>query len=341
MRRAIVKRIEYYVPDNYEENSTEDSITGKIGILKRPIAGVDEFASDLAILAANKLFDINSTLKKSEIDMLIYCTQSPDYILPTTACILQNALDLSRNCAAFDVNLGCSGYVYGLSIAKAFVESGIANNILLITSDTYSKYINKKDRSVKVLFGDGASATHVSWVDSDNELIGPFIFGTDGSGKENLIIKAGGLKEPISNKSEIEEMDAYGNLRSRNNLYMNGTAIFNFALKEVPAAIEGLLKLSGSTLEAYDRFVFHQANKYMNESLRRRLKIPEEKFSLNMEHFGNTVSSSIPIALCEDIRNNKIVGNNKLMLVGFGVGYSWAACNLIINNDKREEDENE
>ncbi|NUU60938.1 3-oxoacyl-ACP synthase III family protein [Paenibacillus agri] len=331
MKRAIVKAIEYYVPEKYEENSTEDSITGKIGILQRPITGVDEFASDLAIFAVNKLFDNNSTLQKSAVDMLIYCTQSPDYILPTTACVLQDALDLPRNCAAFDVNLGCSGYVYGLSIAKAFIESGIANNILLITSDTYSKYINENDRSVKVLFGDGASATLVSWVDSEHELIGPFIFGTDGGGKDSLIIKAGGLKEPISNESGIEELDAYGNLRSRKNLYMNGSAIFNFALKEIPTAIGDLLKLSGTILEEYDRFVFHQANKYMNESLRRRLKIPEEKFSLNIELFGNTVSSSIPIAICEDIKNNKIIGNNKLMLVGFGVGYSWAACNLIIN----------
>ncbi|MDY7991539.1 ketoacyl-ACP synthase III [Paenibacillus polymyxa] len=329
MRRAYIEKIEYYVPENYEANAPEDTITAKIGIAKRHIAKANEYASDLGVKAANKLFNAND-IERNQIDMLIYCTQSPDYILPTTACLLHESLNLPKECAAFDINLGCSGYVYGLSIAKSFIESGIVNNVLFITSDTYSKYINNRDRSVKVLFGDGASATLVSCMDSDQELIGPFVFGTDGTGKDNLIIKSGGLRDPITSKSNIEERDSFGNYRSGRNLFMNGPDVFNFSLREVPSTIRSLLDKSGNTLEDYDHFVFHQANRFMLEKLRKVIKIPLEKFSYNLENIGNTVSSSIPISIYEDFSNGKIKVGDQLMLVGFGVGYSWAACNIIM-----------
>ncbi|MWV46622.1 beta-ketoacyl-ACP synthase 3 [Paenibacillus sp. HJL G12] len=329
MKRAYIKGIDYHVPELFEKNSESDRITRKVGILKRPIANCDEYASDLAIAAAKKMLT-KQNIDISTIDMLIYCTQSPDYILPTTACILQDALGLSTRCAAFDINLGCSGYVYGLSVAKAFIESGMANNILFLTSDTYSKYINPKDRSVRVLFGDGASATLVSGKESDRELIGPFVFGTDGTGKDNLIIKSGGLKEPITKQSEIEEEDSFGNIRSNRNLYMNGSEIFNFTLREIPLAVTKLLSISGMKIKDYNRFVFHQANKFMLENLRKILDISEERFSLNLENYGNTVSSSIPISLCKDLENKKASKEDTAMLVGFGVGYSWAACNIIL-----------
>lgn len=325
MNRAFIKEIAYYVPATFEENSVNDSITRKVGISRRPIAGDGQYASDLAIEAVSKL----QNLDRDNVDLLIYCTQSPDYILPTTACILQDDLNLPTTCAAFDINLGCSGYVYGLSVAKAYIESGLSKNVLLITSDTYSKYININDRSVRVLFGDAASATLVSSMESDRELIGPFVFGTDGSGKDNLIIRAGGLREPISDESEVEVEDSFGNIRSKRNLYMNGSEIFNFTLKEIPTTIAKLLDVSGFKLEDYNRFVFHQANKFMLEHLRKRLNIPKEKFSVNMEWFGNTVSSSIPISFAIDLKNNQINKEDIVMLVGFGVGYSWAGCNIV------------
>lgn len=331
MIKSYIKAIEYYFPETKEFNDPNDHMTSKIGINVKNIAADNEYASDLAIAAALKLFN-SGQCKASEIDFLLYCTQSPDYYLPTTACLLQDRLGLSTNCGALDINLGCSGYVYGLSLAKGLIETGIARNVLFITSDTYSKYINPKDRSVKLLFGDAASATIISGIDNmTKNLLGPFSFGTDGKGAENLIVPAGGLKEPLTPNSLVEFNDDYGNTRSRSNLYMNGTEIFNFALRQVPRAIQDLLDRNNETMDDFDYFVFHQANQYMLESLRRKLKISKEKFSVNFSDCGNTVSSSIPIALIRDIQEKKIKVGDKVLLVGFGVGYSWGACSIEIS----------
>ncbi|MBE1445665.1 ketoacyl-ACP synthase III [Paenibacillus sp. OAS669] len=327
MLKSYVKAIEYYFPETVEYNDINEKSTKKIGIYQKNVSSKDEYASDLGYKAALKLIQSGICIAE-DIDYLLYCTQSPDYYLPTTACILQEKLGLPNHCGALDFNLGCSGFVYGLSIAKGLIETGSAKNILLITSDTYSKYINKADRSVKPLFGDGAAATLVSSIESDEELIGPFVFGTDGKGAKNLIVPAGGLREPISDKSLEETTDTFGNVRSNKNLYMNGPEIFNFTLREIPAAINNLLSKTKTCLDDYNYFVFHQANAYMLEHLRVKLKIPKEKFSIQMEDCGNTVSSSIPISLKKEMSSGKLNMNDNLLLVGFGVGYSWAACQL-------------
>ncbi|NIK76091.1 3-oxoacyl-[acyl-carrier-protein] synthase-3 [Paenibacillus castaneae] len=331
MLKSNIKAIECYFPQKKEYNSIEDKLTNKIGIYTRNIAGEDESASDLAFKAAEKLFE-RQVCKREEIDFLIFCTQSPDYLLPTTACLLQDRLGLSTSCGAFDFNLGCSGFVYGLSLAKGLIETGLARNVLLLTADTYSKYINPKDRSVKVLFGDAAAATLITGVESNTDMIGPFVFGTDGRGKENLIVHAGGVREPISENSLIESIDEFGNVRSRSNLYMNGPEVFNFTLEAVPDAFQSLLVKSGLLIDDYSMFVFHQANKYMLEHLRKRLRIQVGKFSYCLQDCGNTVSSTIPIALKQESDNNTISSNGKVMLLGFGVGYSWAGCNILYNN---------
>ncbi|MEK5025623.1 ketoacyl-ACP synthase III [Paenibacillus sp. FSL M7-1046] len=323
MNVSYIKAIEYYLPEIIVSN--DERTMKKIGISERRIAEVDEFASDLAVMAAKKLFD-SGVVERQEIDFLIYCTQSPDYILPSTSCIIQARLGLPISCGAFDFNLGCSGYVYGLSIAKGLIESGSARNVLLLTSDTYSKHVNPKDRSVEVLFGDAATATLISHHEEDEIRLGPFVFGTDGKGAENLIIPAGGLKEPISNLNKEETEDTFGNIRSRCDLYMNGPEIFNFTLKEIPEAIQRLHAKSDTSMEDYDYFVFHQANQFMLEHLRKKLHINNEKFSIQLKDIGNTVSSSIPIALKRD--SHKLQQNDLIMLVGFGVGYSWAACSF-------------
>ncbi len=297
----------------------------KIGIYERRVADTNEFASDMAVKAAEKLFQ-QGIIEREEIDFLIYCTQSPDYILPSTACLIQNRLKLPTQCGAFDYNLGCSGYVYGLAMAKGFIESGVARNILLITSDTYSKYLNENDRSVYPIFGDAATATLISSREHDKINIGPFVFGSDGSGAQNLIIPAGGFREPVTLDSFVEKADEYGNIRNRCNLYMNGPEIFNFTLREIPPVVEKLLEKSQASLDEYDYFVFHQANLFMLEHLRKKLKIDAAKFSIQLSDIGNTVSSSIPIALKRDI--NSIQPGSRVMLVGFGVGYSWAACSI-------------
>ena len=274
--------------------------------------------------AAQRLFD-SGACRPEDVDFLLFCTQSPDYFLPATACIVQERLGLRTSCGAIDFNQGCSGFVYGLSLAKSLIESNVAACVLLITAETYSKFINPRDRSVRTIFGDAAAATLVTVRDSDEDLVGPFVFGTDGRGAENLIVAAGGLRKPLSAATAEEREDKGGNWRSEQNLYMNGPEIFNFTLSSVPAAVRQLLERAGCRMEDVDHFVFHQANRFMLDRLRTKLNIPEEKFSIEMEDCGNTVSSTIPIALERMEAAGRLAEDQRVMVVGFGVGYSWAA----------------
>lgn len=301
-----------------------EKIYEKTGIEERRIVDNLQTAGDLAVLAAEKLF-AKGLFKRESVDFLILCTQAPDYILPTTACVIQHKLGLMKTCGAIDINLGCSGFVYGLSLAKGLIASGAAKNILLITADTYSKYINPLDRSVRTLFGDAAAATAVVAGLENTPSIGSFVFGTDGSGAENLIVKAGGFRLPYSELTKVETIDDSGNVRSSNDLYMNGADVLAFSLREVPKAVDALLIKAEVAREKVDLFVLHQANKFMLDALRKKLKLPEEKLPILMRYCGNTVSSTIPIAL-EDLGRDAGLAGKKVMLVGFGVGYSWAAC---------------
>jgi len=298
----------------------------KTGIKERRIAAEHETAGDMGIKAAENLFQ-KDIVSRLDIDFLIFCTQAPDHILPTTACIIQNELKLPKTCGALDINLGCSGYVYSLSLANGLIESGAANNVLIITSDTYSKYINPNDKSVRTLFGDAATATVIG-SSSSKESIGPFVFGTDGSGAENLIVPAGLFRLPRTAKTGIEYKDSSGNYRSSNDLYMNGPEIMLFSLKEVPTAIDSLCDKSKINLDGYDYFILHQANTFMLEALRKKLKLPPKKIPIFIENTGNTVSSTIPLVLDNLLNDKKIAKGYKVLLCGFGVGYSWAACHI-------------
>lgn len=304
---------------------TAEKILVKTGIEQRHIAGPDETASDLAYEAASALFK-KGKVKKEEVDYLIFCTQAPDYVLPTSACILQDRLGLSRSSGALDINLGCSGYVYGLSLAKALLESGVAKCVLLLTADTYSKYIHPLDKSVRTLFGDAGAATVLVNDASANACIGPFVFGTDGSGARNLIVESGGFRMPKSVVTGVEYSDESGNIRSKDNLFMDGAEIMAFSLKEVPSATNELLKKAGLDHEQIDLFVLHQANKFMLEALGKKMKIPTGKLPVLMHDCGNTVSSTIPVTLERLEAEGTLKRGMKLALVGFGVGYSWAGC---------------
>lgn len=304
-----------------------EKILEKTGIAERRVSALDETAGDLAEQAANKLF-AQGKVCAADVDFIILCTQAPDYVLPTTACVLQDKLGVPRTAGALDVNLGCSGFVYGLSLAKGLIETGAAKCVLLLTADTYSKYINPMDKSVRTLFGDAAAATAVTAEALERESIGPFVFGTDGSGAKNLIVEAGLYRMPASCDTSKEHTDESGNVRSLENLYMNGAEVMAFSLKEVPKAVDALLFKAGKTKEDVDFFVLHQANKFMLEALRKKLKVPTEKLPVLMDNCGNTVSSTIPIALHKLQQLGQLQKGQQLMLVGFGVGYSWAACLL-------------
>jgi 3-oxoacyl-[acyl-carrier-protein] synthase-3 len=311
------------------EGWTADKIFDKTGIKERRVVKSDETALDLAERACLDLFG-KMAVGRDEIDFVILCTQAPDYMLPTSACILQHRLGLKTSIGAFDINLGCSGYVYGLSVATGLIAAGSAKKILLVTADTYSKYINRKDRSVRTLFGDGATASLIIGNDCGQSSIGSFIFGTDGSGAKHLMVPAGGARIPQTPYTGVEAVDASGNVRSQNDLFMDGAAIMAFTLAEVPKAFTKLLTVADMTLEQVDYIIFHQANAFMLEALRKKMKIPHEKMPCSFETVGNTVSSTIPVVIADLILTGKFEPGKTVALVGFGVGLSWAACVLSL-----------
>lgn len=330
--KAFIKAISYYLPSNIVTNDdlvkefpewTVDKVASKIGISERHIAGDDETSMDMAVGAAEKLFEEHG-IDRNEIDFLLLCTQSPDYYLPTTACLVQNKLGLPTNIGAVDFNLGCSGYVYGLSIAKGLIFGGVAKNVLLITSEAYSKFIHKRDKGNRTIFGDAATATLVSG--SGFAEIGGFSLGTDGAGARNLIVEAGACRIP--QKQDVVSFDEAGNPTSPDYLYMNGSEIFNFTLEAVPELVKDTLEKNGVSLEEIDLHVFHQANRYMMNFLRKKIKIEESRFYYFLDKVGNTVSSTIPIALYEAQKENLLKG--KILIAGFGVGYSWGGTILTV-----------
>jgi 3-oxoacyl-[acyl-carrier-protein] synthase-3 len=346
VRRGFVAAIEYYLPpkivttqdlaDEFPEWSVE-KIDSKTGISERHIAGDDECASDLAVEAARKLFD-SGACQPSEIDFILYCTQSPDYFLPTTACIIQDRLGVPTASGAYDFNLGCSGYIFGLGQAEGLIATGQASNVLLLTAETYSKFIHPRDRTVRTIFGDAAAATLIRSREAadtpsdgtDVPYLGPFVYGTDGSGAKNLMVPAGGFRQPRTPETGIASADSHGNVRSADNLIMEGGEIFDFTIGSVPASVAVLLQKTGLSLDDIDLFIFHQANRFMLNHLRKKMKIPEAKFVVAMSHCGNTVSSSIPIALKDATDSGRAPSGAVVMLVGFGVGYSWGAMLLRV-----------
>jgi 3-oxoacyl-[acyl-carrier-protein] synthase-3 len=337
MRIAAISGIEYHLPEailSSEQLAQEfpdwsaEKIGTKTGIAERHIAGVAECSSDLAVEAAYKLFR-SGVCRPEEIDYILFCTQSPDYFLPTTACLIQSRLGIPLSAGALDYNLGCSGFVVGLGLAKGLIETGQAANVLLLTGETYSKFVNKRDKSVRTIFGDAAAAALVQAVEKDGDpAIGPFIYGTDGSGAQNLIVPTGGMRNPKTAESAELVEDESGNFRSQDNLFMNGAEIFNFTLRTIPKCVNDLLVRAGIGIGAVDLFVLHQANQYMLEHLRKKMKLPDEKFVVAMSHCGNTVSSTIPIALKHAQMQGRLKSGDTVVLVGFGVGYSWAATLL-------------
>lgn len=322
--RAHIKAIATYLPERVETNAM-NRLTKKTGILSRHVVDDNECASDLAFNAAEKLF-ANYSIDRELIDFVVLCTQSPDYYLPTTACVLQRRLHLSKHCGAFDFNLGCSGYVYGLSIAKGLIETHQANNILLLTSETYSKYIHPDDNTVRPLFGDAATATLISAENTDQEGLYAFHFGTNGEGAEHLIVPAGAARNPAFRTPIAETIDDYSNRRTNFNLFMNGSAITEFALDVVPRTVVDILAKAKIDKDQVDYFVFHQANRFMLDFLQQKCELQGVPFWNDVETTGNTVSCTIPLAIEALIQKEESSSLSIVMLVGFGVGLSWAGC---------------
>lgn len=329
---AYIKAISYYLPKKVvtnEELVTEfpewsvDKVAQKVGVDSRHLAADDETAGDMAEKAARKLFEEYQIDPKS-IDFLMLCTQSPDYFLPSTACVLQDRLGISTSAGAFDYNLGCSGCIYGMAMAKGLISAGIAKNVLLLTAETYNKYLHPSDKSNRSIFGDGAAACLIS-IDGFAE-IGEFSLGTDGSGANNLIVKTGASRQKDATGKFVE--DEEGHIWYDDYLYMNGGAIFNFTLDAVPAMMKDILTKNKVQKDDINYYVFHQANKFMLNTIRKVCVLPKDKFYVNLSATGNTVSSTILIGL-KDCMNNKLIktGEN-VMISGFGVGLSWGGTVL-------------
>ncbi len=303
-------KINYFLPEKILTNDdfakefgdwSAEKIFAKTGIQARHVASVAETALDLAVMAVRELTSEGDVLSK--VDYLILCTQSSEYKLPSTACLLADRIGIGKGIGAVAIDHGCSGFIYGLSLAKGLLCSGQAKSVLLVTSETYSKYISVTDRSTRTIFGDAATATLLD--ETDIARIGSFVFGTDGGGAEKLIVRDG-------------------------RLFMDGPEIFNFTLDIVPQTMEDVLAKNGLVREDIDLYVFHQANKFMLDTIRKVNNLPRNKFYVNLENTGNTVSSTIPIALKQLDEMGQLQPGMKIMLMGFGVGLSWGATIITI-----------
>lgn len=329
---AYIKSISYYLPDKVVTNEelvkdfpewSVDKVAQKVGVDFRHLAAEDETAGDMAERAARKLFEEYHIDPKS-IDFMMLCTQSPDYFLPSTACVLQDKLGIPTSVGAFDYNLGCSGCIYGMAMAKGLIAAGIARNVLLLTAETYNKYLHPSDKSNRSIFGDGAAACLIS-TEGFAE-IGEFSLGTDGSGANHLIVKTGASRQKTATGLSIE--DDEGHIWYDDYLYMNGGAIINFTLDAVPAMMSQILEKNKLQKDDIDYYVFHQANRFMLNTIRKVCSLPKDKFYVNLANTGNTVSSTILIGLKDCLNNQLIKSGDDVMISGFGVGLSWGGTVL-------------
>lgn len=329
---AYIKGISYYLPEKVMTNEelvrefpewSVDKVAKKVGVYSRHLAAEDETAGDMAEKAARKLFEEYGVSPK-DIDFVLLCTQSSDYFLPSTACILQDRLGIPTSAGALDYNLGCSGCIYGMAMAKGLVAGGIAKNVLLLTAETYNKYLHPSDKSNRSIFGDGAAACLIS-TEGIAE-IGDFCLGTDGSGAKHLIVETGAAKHKAATGKETTDDD--GHVRREDYLYMDGSAIFNFTLDAVPTMMKEVLVKNKMEKDDVDYYVFHQANKFMLNTIRKVCVLPKDKFYVNLEQTGNTVSSTVMIGLKQCLEAGTIHKGMKVMVAGFGVGLSWGGTIL-------------
>lgn len=334
LNMTYIKAVSYYLPERVVTNEelvsefpewSVDKVAQKVGVNSRHVAAENETAGDMAEKAARKLFEEYQIAPKS-IDFLMLCTQSPDYFLPSTACVLQDRLGIPTSAGAFDYNLGCSGCIYGMAMAKGLIAAGIAKNVLLLTAETYNKYLYPSDKSNRSIFGDGAAACLIS-TEGFAE-IGEFSLGTDGSGANNLIVKTGASRCKLPTGQYVE--DDEGHVWHDDYLYMNGGNIFNFTLEAVPVMMKDILEKNRLEKEQIDYYVFHQANKFMLNTIRKVCVLPKDKFYVNLSTTGNTVSSTVLIGLKNCLINHIIKTGDKVMISGFGVGLSWGGTILTM-----------
>lgn len=293
------------------------------GIVARRRADAATTSADLCVSAAEKLVE-ELGWNKSDIDAIVFVTQTPDYILPATSCVLQERLGLSKDCYTLDISLGCSGWVYALSVISALLQNGTMKKGLLLAGDTVTKLCSTEDKSTYPLFGDAGSATALEYNETSSGM--KFVFNTDGHGYETIICREGGYRKPVTIDSLEVRKVGDGISRRGIDLELDGMDVFSFGISKAPKSVKQLCEKFSIDKDSVDLFTFHQANKMMNEMIRKKLKIAEDKVPYCMEEFGNTSCASIPLALVTREREDLITKKIKHIACGFGVGLSWGSA---------------
>ncbi len=326
---CVPKEIKSTFDYSYLKPEEQELFYKTVGIKERRVANDSITCSDMCEKAANYFFE-NNIAERDNIDLVVFVSQSPDYLLPATSVILQDKLKLKKTTLAFDVSLGCSGYIYGLSIVSNFLQSGQFKQALLLCGDKSTLSTHIEDKSSYPLFGDAGTATLLEYNANADDML--FALNSDGSGKNAIIIEHGQSRYPYTSESAVINEIEPGIKRAKKHLALNGQDIFTFALKEVPQNINSILNFAGKKINDIDFFVMHQANKLINETVRKKLSIDKEKYPYSLEFFGNTSSASIPLTMCLALNDKLIKESLNLLLCGFGVGLSWGSA--IINTEQ-------
>ncbi|MEO7881256.1 MAG: ketoacyl-ACP synthase III [Mucilaginibacter sp.] len=329
IRNVAIKGVAACVPATVEENAAIPNhdaanlqkLIKTTGVERRHIAGNNICTSDLCLQAAEKLI-ADLGWDKNEIDGLIFATQSPDYILPATSAILQHRLGLSENCLTLDLSIGCSGYVYGMSTLASYMQGGMVKKALLLVGDTISKMCSPTDQSTYPLFGDCGTCTALEYVDGAESI--KFHLASDGSGYKAIIVNDGGYRNPFSELSLMPAQVDTGINRNNLQLALDGMDVFSFGISKAPESVNQLLSKFDIDKEKVDYFFFHQANLMMNERIRKKLQLTEDKVPYSLKNFGNTSSATIPLTMVTQAAGNLQNGTNNIIACGFGVGLSWA-----------------
>jgi len=321
------------IPEHFRSRLEDEAAFGKeivakiqqhSGVSRRPVTLSGLCTSDLCYAAAERLLeDLNWS--RESVDALIFVTQTPDYVLPATSCVLQQRLGLAKHCAAFDVNLGCSGYIYGLWLAGQMASASMPR-VLLLVGDTISRIVSPTDRTTATLFGDAGTATALERTDDAATML--FELGTDGRGRNHLIVPAGSFRRPHTDITQRRTEREGGNIRSDEDLFMDGAEVFSFTIREVAALIKNVLSQADWSEESLDALVLHQANEFILQHLSKRLGLPREKVPSTLENYGNTSSASIPLTMVVSLGECLKASAQRLVLAGFGVGWSWGAVAL-------------
>lgn len=315
------KDLGYLIPEEEIEKTIQN-----IGVVERRVVDDDVCASDLCYKAALQLMEDNQ-ISPDRIDVLLFMSQTADYRIPATAPVLQHRLGLSTDTLCLDLSLGCSGFVFALSTAYAYANMGL--RVLLLDGETFSKIVNKRDKVDWPLYGDGATATLVEQGDFEESV---FILKSDGSGKDAVIIRDG-MRNKITQDSCIEEEEKDGNIRTGLEVYMDGMAVFNFAMKRVPKSIKEIVEITGTTMDDINWLVFHQANKFMTDFFTKKLKFDKERVPYCIQKYGNTSSTSVPLTIVSELQD-KLKDGNRVVMSGFGAGLSWGTASIVFNGCK-------